>query len=917
MKLLRLYVVILTGFSAISFSLNGQNFSFNCNRDTTLISCASGCITLQSVIPDLHRLTNSYSVNSLSDYGVRSCSPTYVDPKDPNGQPTNLVNDDTYTSVINIGFPFQFYGAVYNSLIASTNGVVSFDISKAGFPAHWSIFNGSSPQDLPSSFYDKALIMGPYHDLDPSVNTSSLKRIQYQVLGNAPMRKWVLSFYKVPLFSNLGGGCNSLIENTHQIILYESTGIIEVKIFDKQICSAWNQGRAMVGIQDLNRTQATMAPGRAASDPPWGSIGMNESWRFIPNAGPSTFKRVELYDQAGTMLATGTVSPGVQGTLIASFGNICTTPASTTTFIVKSVYEKIDDPAVEIIGIDTIHVIKAPSAVTANAAWTDATCNGSPTGTISVSNPTPGNPPFQYSLDGINWQTPNVFMGLRAGTYTVYFQESGGCSNSTQVTVGQPSVLASSFTTASTTCNGQNNGIINVTASGGVAPYEFSLDGGTYKNNGVFNTVSAGNHVVTIRDANGCSKVQNITVTQPNILSLTGNTNEASCAGGNDGLIILNAAGGNSSYQYSLDGINFQPSDTFRVGPGNYIVTVKDNLNCADTQSLIVGLASDLTHIALTDPTICEGSSTQINFVSNATNYSWSPAIGLSNANSANPIASPTVTQRYIVSYTLGRCTEKDTMIINVNSAPIPDAGADGFICYGQSYQLQATGGMIYSWSPSTFLDNPGSPNPTAKPDHTMTYTLHITADVNNCPSLVTDQVTIDVTSPIKVKTYPQDTIVYAGDRFQLLASSIATNYSWSPANDLDNARVNNPTITVNKDVILIVTASSQAGCVGEASVRIQVYKGPDIYCPTGFTPNGDGLNDKFIPFPVGIQELKYFKVFNRWGQVVFSTAKLNDGWDGTLAGRQEPSGNYVWMAQGVTGGGRVITRKGSIVLIR
>jgi gliding motility-associated-like protein len=918
MRLLRLYVVILFVFSAISFSLNGQNFSFNCNRDTALVSCTSaGCITLQAIIPDLHKLTTGYSVNSLSDYGVQSCSPTYVDPNDPNGRPTNLVNDDTYTGVINIGFPFQFYGAVYNSLIASTNGVVSFDISKAGLLAHWSILNGTIPLDLPSSLYDKALIMGPYHDLDPSVSTSPLKRIQYQVLGNAPMRKWILSFYKVPLFTNAGGGCNFLTENTHQIILYESTGIIEVKIFDKQICRGWNQGRAMVGIQDFNRTKATMAPGRAASDPPWGSIGMNESWRFIPNAGPSSFKRVELYDLAGTLVATGAVSPGGPGALIASFGNICTAPSSTTAFVVKSVYEKIDDPAVEIFGIDTVRVIRTPSTVSANAAWTDATCNGSPTGAITVNTPAPGNPPFQYSLDGVNWQTSNVFSGLTAGTYTVYFQESGGCSNSTQVTIGQPSVLASSFTAAPVVCNGQNNGIINVTASGGVAPYEFSLDGGTYQNNGLFNTVGAGNHVVTIRDANGCSKTQNITVTQPNILSLNGNTNEASCDGGNDGLIILNTAGGNSSYQYSLDGINFQPSDTFHVVPGNYIITVKDNLNCIDTQSFIVGLTSNLTHTALTDPVICEGSSTQVNFVSNATNYSWSPAIGLSNTNSANTVASPTATQQYIVSYTLGRCTEEDTMIINVNAAPIPGAGADGFICYGQSYQLRATGGVVYSWSPSTFLDNPDSSNPIVKPDHTTTYTLRIVADMNNCPSLVTDQVTIDVTPPIKVKTYPQDTIVYAGDRFQLLALSIAPNYSWSPAYDLDNARVNNPTITVDKDVVLVVTASSQAGCVGEASVRIQVYKGPDIYCPTGFTPNGDGLNDKFIPFPVGIQELKYFKVFNRWGQLIFSTTKLNDGWDGTLAGRPEPSANYVWMAQGITRDGRVITKKGSIILIR
>ena len=97
----------------------------------------------------------------------------------------------------------------------------------------------------------------------------------------------------------------------------------------------------------------------------------------------------------------------------------------------------------------------------------------------------------------------------------------------------------------------------------------------------------------------------------------------------------------------------------------------------------------------------------------------------------------------------------------------------------------------------------------------------------------------------------------------------------------------------------------------------MRVYKGPDIYVPTGFTPNGDGKNDKFTPFPVGIKSYKYFRVFNRWGQLIFSTTKLHDGWDGKLGGREQPSGAYVWMIEGVTKDDRVITKKGTVTLIR
>jgi gliding motility-associated-like protein len=906
MRGLRLFVLLLS-FISFSFFSNGQGFTFNCSRDITMVGCGpTGCLNIQALIPDIHGQTNTYTLNPLPILGVPACSPTYVPADDPGGVPTNLVIDDRYSAVINMGFNFPFYGTVYNSLVATTNGFVSFDITNAGLFAHWTN-NG----DLPNALYDKALIMGPYHDLFPGQPTSPFQRVQYQTIGSAPTRKWVLSFFKVPMFS-----CTALIENTHQIVLYESTGIIEVKIFDKQICSGWNQGKAMVGIQDFNRTQALMAPGRRMSDPPWGSIGMNESWRFVPDGGPSLFKRVELYTVTGVLVATGTTSPNSAGTLLASFPNICPPPGPTTTYIVRSVYEKIDDPTVEIFGTDTIRVNRAPATVSATATTTDAVCNGSSTGTITVSTPTPGNPPYRYSLDGINWQTSNVFPNLPAATYTIYFEEGSGCGNTTTATINQPSTLASSFTSTPVVCNGESNGIINVTASGGIAPYEFSFDGGAYQSSGTFNTANANNHIVTIRDANACIRTVSIPITEPAVLSLSGNTATASCDGGNDGLIIVNAAGGNSSYQYSIDAITYQSSDSFLVAPGNYMITVRDNLNCVDTQSFIVGLTSNLSHTPLPDPTICEGSSTQINFVSNATNYTWSPSIGLSTTNGANTVANPVTTQQYIVSYTLGRCTEVDTVVVNVNAAPIPRAGPAGFICYGQPYNLNGSGGVIYNWTPSTFLSSTIIANPVARPDNTITYTLRV-IDANGCPSLVVDTVRVDVTPPIKVRAYPQDTIVHAGDQFQLLATSVAPNYSWSPGYDLDRTDIPNPVITVDRDVILVVTASSQAGCIGEASIRIQVYKGPDLYPPTGFTPNGDGLNDKFFPFPVGVQELKYFKVFNRWGQMVFSTNKLWDGWDGRLGGREQASGTYAWIAQGVTRDGRVITKKGTVVLIR
>jgi len=276
-----------------------------------------------------------------------------------------------------------------------------------------------------------------------------------------------------------------------------------------------------------------------------------------------------------------------------------------------------------------------------------------------------------------------------------------------------------------------------------------------------------------------------------------------------------------------------------------------------------------------------------------------------------------------VVTAKLGRSSGHDTVLVNVNKAPIPNAGPDGYICYGQTYQLQASGGTTYSWTPNTFLSNTGLSNPLSSPGRDMTYTLSILSDINGCASLVTDQVYIDVTPPLKVRTFPYDTISYSGAQIQLLAIPSDTdviNYSWSPAMGLNDASLPNPVATVGAtgDVIKYqVITSTLGGCKGEGYVTIRVYKGPDIYVPTGFTPNSDGKNDKFTPVPVGMKNYNYFRVFNRWGQMIFTTTRFHDGWDGKLGGRDQASGVYVWMIEGTTNDGRVISKSGTVTLMR
>jgi gliding motility-associated-like protein len=572
---------------------------------------------------------------------------------------------------------------------------------------------------------------------------------------------------------------------------------------------------------------------------------------------------------------------------------------------------------VDVNGCNSTYPVTISPGVALNAtiSKTNVSCNGVADGTITV-NISTGTPPYQYSLDNITWQPSNSFVGLGAGTYTAYYRDNNACSNSQLVTITQPAVLNITLTSQAPRCFGYNDGSIIAIATGGTNSYQYSLDNIIWQASNTFNGIAAGTYSVYCRDVNGCTITKTITITQPALLTATASVIDASCSGGANGQITITASGGTAPYYYAVNAPPLQPLTVINVAPGSYNIMVADANVCVTSVPVVVSLSNNLSVTASPDVTICEGTSTQLNVISNATQFSWTQASSLSNANIQNPVANPVVTTQYIVTATFGQCSGKDTIVVNVNPAPIPNAGPDVEICYGQDYTLHGSGGAQFIWTPPSTLSNSALPNPLSAPPQTTTYSLSV-IDTNGCSSLTPDQVIVTVTPPIIVKTNPSDTVVFAGDKFQLLASSAATNYSWSPGAGLSNPFIANPILTVTSNVTFNIIASTPAGCRGDGTVNIKVFKGPEIYMPTGFTPNDDGKNDKFKPFTVGITNLNYFRVYNRGGQLIFSTAKLNDGWDGRITGVEQPSGTYVWMVQGVARNGKVITKKGTVTLIR
>ena len=167
------------------------------------------------------------------------------------------------------------------------------------------------------------------------------------------------------------------------------------------------------------------------------------------------------------------------------------------------------------------------------------------------------------------------------------------------------------------------------------------------------------------------------------------------------------------------------------------------------------------------------------------------------------------------------------------------------------------------------------------------------------------------------------DTSIVINEPLQLHAFSSDVSgdaFTWSPSTGLNDLNIPNPVAIIGPGIDTIrysVTATDSEGCYGTASIEVKIFQTiPDIFVPNAFTP-GETINNIFRPIPVGVTSLQFFRVYDRWGHLVYSTSRIGDGWDGSIAGQQQGTGTYVWMAQAKAYTGKIIFKKGTVTLIR
>ncbi|MFZ1535524.1 MAG: PKD domain-containing protein, partial [Chitinophagaceae bacterium] len=389
----------------------------------------------------------------------------------------------------------------------------------------------------------------------------------------------------------------------------------------------------------------------------------------------------------------------------------------------------------------------------------------------------------------------------------------------------------------------------------------------------------------------------------------------------NDNLVLQASGTGNFSWTPPVNIINANTA-TPTVSPlttTTYYVELDDN-GCRNRDSVKVNVVSFVTLQAMADTTICRTDTIQLRVNSNGLQYAWTPASQFINATVKNPFAfTNNAMTNYQVTATIGGCSATDNIIVTTVPYPVVNAGTDFSISYNARAQLNGmTDGSSWQWAPASLVSNPNLLNPVSYPPRTTNYIL-TAFDTRGCPKPTSDTIRVTVLPKMRVSA-GRDTSVIVNQPLQLTATG-GINYDWIPATYLSAADISNPVSIFPNPATGIqykVIVYSTQGCKDSAYINIKVFKTkPTIFVPTAFTPNNDGKNDLLRPIAVGISNIEYFNIYNRWGQLLFSTTINGQGWDGRINGVLQSTGTFVWTVKATDYTGEAYFQKGVVTLIR
>jgi gliding motility-associated-like protein len=412
-----------------------------------------------------------------------------------------------------------------------------------------------------------------------------------------------------------------------------------------------------------------------------------------------------------------------------------------------------------------------------------------------------------------------------------------------------------------------------------------------------------------------CPAASSATLTQPTCSTPTGT-------------ITINTPAPAAGISYSIDGINYTNTNGIFTGlvPNTYNVTVKNASGCISTATIYtinsVPSAPSAPAATLTQPTCTTPTGTiTINTPAPAAGISYS--IDGINYTNTNGIFTGLVPNTYNVTVkNASGCISITTTftVNNVSSTPLLVIINPTPVCQPTTVDLTSpaiTFGSEANLNYSYWVDATATVPLTNPTTISNSGTYYITGkSITGCS--ITKPVIVAIANKIDGIRYP--TVTAAPNvPLSLLARTLGNNYSyqWIPPDGLNDPTIKDPIFTYDKKTGYTIKITSDIGCITVDTLLVDLINTAYVFVPNAWTPNGDGHNDYLFPLTANITQLKYFRIFNRWGQKVFETTSIGRGWDGMFQGKPMPMDVYTWTIEAISTDGNNYQRIGKAVLLR
>jgi gliding motility-associated-like protein len=269
----------------------------------------------------------------------------------------------------------------------------------------------------------------------------------------------------------------------------------------------------------------------------------------------------------------------------------------------------------------------------------------------------------------------------------------------------------------------------------------------------------------------------------------------------------------------------------------------------------------------------------------------------------------------YYVNQTVAGCPSViDSIRVVVNPKPTVTVSEGATVCPRESLVMTATNPdaiAYYRWYPDLYLSDTSGPVVTTRPETNMEYMV-VSTNMYGC----TDTATVNVVVKAAAVIHLEDSVtLYPGESYQINPQTNCMTFSWTPAGGLDNRLISNPTATPGISTKYIVTGITEWGCRTRDSISINLADDAVLTVPNAFAPGS--TNTKFKIIKRGLATLNYFRIYDRWGVMVYESKDIEDGWDGTFKGVPQPLGVYIYDLSATTRNGTIFKKAGNLTLLR